>query len=347
MPAATVYPDESNPLRMKATKISFNTKILSLFLWLIGLLALATSCDVFEDDPDLHNPDAQLIENEVHVYSKNTSIIDLNTLIRTNHSVRLELTSLTHKGELTNLGKGLLQYVPANKSAKVEDWFKFSVYSADNNVLQTDSVVIIVENDSTELPCGVFPIDDYVYNISRDSTVSINVLGNDIFCSNDSADIKLSVYRPTNEFPPYSGYAEVIDNMIIYHPGSSFNGFDKIIYRIENPDGSAAFGFVYIQSVQTCVFELNPDSYVVHADSASVLLHVFENDTICETYIAIDEWNIFMEPNLGTATISPNGIRFVPADTLHAPITYDSIGYELCFDTVCYRTKVLLEINNN
>ena len=337
-------------LRMKATKKSFNTKIPSNFLWLLILLPLVTSCDVLEDDPDVLASDTDIVKKEVHVFSNNTSVIDLNTIIQTNQPVRLEITSQTRKGDLTNLGKGLLQYVPANPSGKVRDAFEFAVFSESNQILKTDSVVIIVENDSTELPCGVFPIDDFVYNISRDSAVWINVLANDVICSSDSADIQLSIYKPADGFPPLVGHAEVVNNRIVYHPGDGFTGNDKIVYRVEGTDGAVAYGFVYIHQVQPCEFELHDDFFRISrdsSDSVGVLLPVFQNDVMCETFIAIDELHIFEAPHWGTATISSNGVFFVPSDSTLNSTKTDSIGYELCFDAVCYRAKVVLEIRKD
>src|SRR6187401_3600772 len=98
-----VYPDESNPLRMKTTKLSFNPKILSGFLWLICLIPLLTSCDVLEDDPDTLDPGTDVSKREVHIFANSASVIDLNSIIQTNQPVRLEITSQTRKGDLTNL----------------------------------------------------------------------------------------------------------------------------------------------------------------------------------------------------------------------------------------------------
>lgn len=304
------------------------------------------SCDVLEDDPDTLSPGTD-VKQEVHVYSKNTSVIDLNALIQTNQPVRLRITETTRKGELTNLGKGLLQYVPDSPTGKVRDSFVFAVFSENNNLLETDSVIIVVENDSTQLPCSVIPLTDFVYNLKRDSVATIDVLANDIFCNADSASLTLTIFNPADTFPPLHGEAEVVNNKIVYHPGSSFSGSDQIMYKIETPTGAVAYGFVYIttQNTNTCHFLLVNDQYNINIDSLGgngIILPVFENDSICETFIAIDDLNIYMEPNFGTASISANGIDFDPTDISPSTFAVDSIGYELCFDTVCYRAKAYL-----
>lgn len=336
---------------MKTTKISFTLNILRNFLGMIILISMLASCDVLENDPDTLTPGTG-VKQEVHVYSKNTSVIDLNTLIQTNQPVRLKITETTRRGELTNLGKGLLQYVPDSPGGKVRDSFVFAVFSENNNLLKTDSVIIVVENDSTQLPCAVIPLTDFVYNVPDNSATIIDVLANDILCNTDSAAITLTIFSPADTFPPRYGHAEVVNNRIVYHPGNNFNGSDQIMYRIETPTGAVAYGFVYITTTNTdiCQFHLENDQYSINIDSLggnSILLPVFQNDTICETFIAIDELHIYMEPHHGNASINANGVDYDPTDISPSTAAVDSIGYELCFDEVCYRAKAYLYLRKD
>jgi len=310
---------------------------------------MLVSCDVFEGDPDKLNPNTSIVDKEIHVYSKNTSVIDLSSIIRSNQSVRLEITSLTKKGELTDLGKGLLQYTPDSRTARVTDGFGFALFSG-SEILRTDSVVIIVENDSTELPCGVFPIDDHVYNISPDSVVWVNVLGNDILCGIDSADIQLSIYKPMNEFPPHYGNAEVVNNWVVYHPGNGFTGSDKIIYKLETPGGTTTYGFITIEPLDICSVIATPDFYTIQVDTLNangVLLPVFSNDIFCDPSAVIEDRSITHAPQWGTATIDTLGITFRPGDLPLGQTRMDSISYEICIESQCYRAGVLLELRKN
>ena len=95
---------------MKKTKIDFQTKIVSTFLWLSVLTTIFFSCDVLEPDVDVLKPEVSLREDQIFVFSNSSALIDLNSKVKTNKPVRLSITSSTRYGELSDLGKGLLQY---------------------------------------------------------------------------------------------------------------------------------------------------------------------------------------------------------------------------------------------
>jgi hypothetical protein len=61
---------------------------------------------------------------------------------------------------LTDLGRGLLQDSPNAGTSR--DAFTFTVFDKNNEAIKQDSVVIIIENDSTNLPCGIYPGNDFV-----------------------------------------------------------------------------------------------------------------------------------------------------------------------------------------
>lgn len=317
--------------------------VLSLLITLSGSFF---SCDVLEPDADVLEPQVSLGESDVYVLSNGLAFIDLNTKVKTNAPVRLSVTSSTRYGELSDLGKGLFQYVPAPGNAKVRDAFEFTVYSEMNTVVKKDTITIIVENDSTQLPCGIYPSNDYVYGVEEHVASSVDVLANDYICGYDSAGLVVAIYRPDDTFPPYHGSAQVVGHKIIYTPDSSFAGSDQLIYKVypvEHPD-SVSYGVVYFKGVQSCDFSLEDDMFVVDQDSLSnAHLPVLANDSLC--YPQHYQLNVAQHPRYGTAVVSGDGFTYTVADTVAvSPSFNDHFLYEVCAGAQCKTARVDLRV---
>lgn len=329
---------------MKSTKIDFRTKIVSTLLGLSAIIPLFFSCDVLEPDADVLKPAVSITEGQVFVLSNNSAFIDLNTKIKTTRPVRLSVTSSTKFGLLSDLGKGLLQYTPSVGKKKAHDAFEFTVFSENNEVIKVDTVTIIIENDSTNLPCGIFPADDYVYGAKKNIPFGIHVLSNDYICGTDSADLVVSIFRPDNTFPPYFGSAEVIGQTVFYTPGNTFEDFDKLMYKVhpQGDPGKAVYGMVYIAGEQPCDFVLKDDNFTFEADSLSGLLELpaLQNDSLCQ---AINNYqiNIAVPPKYGNANVAGQVITYQVADTITTgPSFSDFFLYEVCIDAHCKTAKI-------
>lgn len=299
------------------------------------------ACDTFESDPDVLQPSVALTGKEIYVLSNSASFIDLNETFKTNVPSRIAVTSSTRYGKISDLGSGILQYAPSIGNSRGHDDFEFTVYSLNNEVIKRDTVVIIIENDSTNLPCNIYPQPDYVYNVDSDSVV-IGVTDNDIICGND---IAVSVFKPTNNFPPYFGRAEVQGNDIVYIPGPTFKGSDKIMYKIRatNPQ-RVAYGMVYITEDSLCEVRLNNDDYVFnnHILDSTFLLPVFGNDSLC---YALNQYqfNVKTPPAYGQAAHAQNGFIYAPPNITSFPFN-DTFTYEVCVDGMCKTADVSIKI---
>lgn len=329
-------------VKMKTTKVSRKIGILSKFLVLGGIIALLFSCDVLESDPDVLEPTVDITGEEIYVLANGASFIDLNSKVQTNQPARLAVTSQPRHGTLADLGQGILQYSPATGSAKARDGFEFTVYSNTNEILKKDSVIIIIETDSTKLPCNIYPVTDYVYDVTA-ASVSIDVISNDIICSND---VVVSVYKPENSFPPYFGQAEAKENKIIYYPGTSFSGADKIMYKItdSNDPKRIAFGMVYITSDSSCSFSVWDDLYEYNTltEGTALILTAFVNDSLCH---ALNEYqvNIKSGPLYGAASLVSNGFLYQFPDSIGFTFN-DHFIYEVCIDADCKTARVDIKL---
>jgi Bacterial Ig domain len=322
---------------MKATKVLRKIEILSTFFCLGFIIVFLASCDVLESDPDVLEPAVEITGDEVYVLSNGTSFIDLQSRVQSNLEARLAVTSSPSHGTLTDLGKGIIQYAPKAGNRRVKDGFEVTVFSKNNEILKKDTVVIIVENDSTKLPCSIYPVNDYVHNVT--SPVTIDVTANDIICSND---VVVSVYRPENTFPPYYGTASVSGSKIVYTPAASFPGQDKLMYKLTaaNHPSVFAYGMVYITNDSSCNLALADDhfTYTTLKESTAIKIPVFGNDTICQS-LNLSQVSIKTSPIKGKATIDSDGIYYqAPSPVMENFV--DRFTYEVCVDGICKSAQV-------
>lgn len=323
---------------MKATRLTARARILSRFLWAIAISYGILGCDVLESDPDVITPDTEITGDEVVVWANSPTFIDLNTKVKTNVPARIALSSDTQNGEITDIGKGILQYSPSVGSKKATDSFEFTVYTLNNEVIKRDTVIIRIENDSTNLPCNIYPRADYVYGVGQDS-ILIDVISNDIICG---GPVNLSVFKPDNSFPPDFGRAEIQGNKIKYTPSPAFQGVDKIMYKLTTAADSSryAYGVVYITRDSVCNFRLVNDRYLFTSSAidSMMVLPVFQNDSLCQ---AISRYQVYLKsmPQHGQASLVANGFSYKVPASVTLPF-YDHFTYEVCKDASCKTARV-------
>jgi hypothetical protein len=324
---------------------NFKAKNLWQVILFISGAFLLYNCDVLDSDVAPKPDELKVVQNKVYVMSNGTSTIDLRSMVQTAGSIQLNITSQPQKGELSTLAPGLLQYSPNTSFVQGQDKFKFSIYSASNTLLKEDSVIIVVENDTTNLPCGLYAQNDYLENVT--GLVSINVLANDYFCG-DSSKLAVEIYRPEGYYPPYHGSAQVVGNRIEYTPGVGFEGYDKIAYKVFNTENDSIYSFaiVYIEKPQACEFMVNVDSFSFGLDSLqldTVYLPIFDNDQLCGQPITGFDATILEDGDEGTGTFkTPWAISY----KLPSPRTAftDSLVYQLCKDVECQTAKVYITV---
>jgi hypothetical protein len=239
----------------------------------------------------------------------------------------------------------LLQYSPNPDFIKGKDFFSISVYSDNNRLLKQDSVVIVVENNPSNLPCGVYPQFDYVYEVTKPTV--FNVLSNDIICPTGKP-VKVELYRPEANFPPYAGTAIVLpDNSIQYTPGSTFTGHDKLMYKV-SVDGSAmnGIGVVHLTNEKRCDFSLVNDSYLFKSQQISgdtLKLYVFNNDKLCEKPLNEYSLQLGKQPQKGTVTYGPSSFNYILPIGYSKPFM-DNFSYKVCYDNRCAEAMVEIKI---
>lgn len=309
------------------------------------LITILYSCDTLESDVKPKNGDIDVSNTEAYVLSKGSTYIDLRSMIKTSDKVKLDITSQPNKGNLTEVGVGLLRYTPFSTIKRGRDSFTFSIYNNDR-LLLSDSVVIIVENDTTDLPCGIYPQTDNVY-LSTTGTVEVNVLVNDRICG-DSANLVVEIYRPNNSFPPRHGSATVSGSVVKYVANNTFIDNDSFLYKVYSKTDTASVGYgeVIVRKKLACSLKVLNDYFQFKKDSTvydTLHLAIFKNDNRCDSVDNSTYFNILRQPKHGNLLNKPYGIDYILKTPSKGPLS-DSLVYEVCASQQCHSGAVKIEI---
>jgi hypothetical protein len=329
-------------------QISYKIKNLLTLFGAVMPLMLLYSCDTLESDVKPDQPKVELEGAKVYSMANGSAVIDLYAMVKTQGTVRLDIMSQPKNGSLTELRKGLMQYSPSQNFKRGSDSFKFSVYSDNNTLLKQDSVLIVVDSDSTNLPCGIYPENDNVQ--AETGEMIIDVLQNDFLCG-ELTQFLVEIYRPEAHYPPYNGSAVVVSgNKVKYTPGNSFPGYDKFMYRVYNINDTsvAGYGFVYIDHapINPCTWDLLNDTYNFTIDSLqsdTLHLDILSNDVFCDSLVHHNySINITSGAQYGTAYFD-GLLNYLP--NASSQTFTDSIAYQICYDELCKTAKVYIKVD--
>jgi hypothetical protein len=315
------------------------------FLLIMATVVVTLSCDSMEEDAIPSIPNVTVDDDQIFVLSNGSGYIDLYSLISTNGEVNLNISSQPQKGELTEVGSGLLKYKPSSTFKKGRDLFTFSVFTKTNQLILMDSVIIIV-GDSTQIPCGIYPNDDSVY--VEGTQVDIDVLANDFICG-DSTDIILEVYQPGSNFPPHFGTAIVTAGNLIRYNAHHLNVIDTVVYKVSRASDHSILGYgtVHINSSE-CLPSL---PHLTVTDSSAypmidtVLIGVQPPSPICGK-IYNHGAALVTQPKEGSAIVVGNWIWYVYELTDSKRMIRDSLAYRICADGGgCLNGTVAVRVN--
>jgi hypothetical protein len=337
---------------------------------LAGILlsgGLLMSCDTVE--PDKSSPDLVNVSDEaIYITPASSGIINLRSLLNSNMDLTVKVSSQPQHGTLTALGQDLIQYNKNQNVTTATDAFQISIFSALGGFLKSDSVIIIITPDSTNIPCsGLIAMTDYTYysdSLSTSGSIVIDVLGNDLFCGIDSSLLEVSIATVQGVTLPYYGSAEVqSDNRIKYTP-TAFPGSDKFIYQVRKPAGVPnvgdpeiiAHGYVYISGAKSCKdqLSLSNDQFTFTLDSInsdstandstiyqSKYYAVTANDSFCTQAVNNFSFSIIEFPQ-GQWAYGPDYTIEYTCPAFAYPGFVDTFKYQVCVDDVCKQATVTI-----
>lgn len=296
---------------------------------MIGLvLAMAAGCDKMEQDID--GQMLSINDDPAYLLPDANGYIDLPSRIISPGKIRVEITGTTRNGELTDLGKGLLQYVRFKGNSTGKDAFSFRVFSDGNKILGEDTIDIITPADTTSLPCKyVYTRGDSARGVT--GPITVDVAANDYSCSG-SLTITVNV-------APQHGTASVVGNKIHYVPGPSFAGHDNLLYKAANADPSVIPGYAMLWIVGTdttstpgpgpvpgCLPKAIADLFSKPLnDTTTMFLDVLANDIKCDSVVTLQVLP-GLGPHRGTAWV----------DNVSNKIAYKNFANVNIADTLWY-----------
>jgi len=300
------------------------------------LLALAIGCDTSDNDIDAKVS----INNEPVYLLKDGGVIDLPSRIIAPGKIKVEVTTSASRGELKDLGQGLLQYTPFNGSTN--DFFKFRVFNDADKIVGEDSIGIVIPTDTTQLPCThVYVRNDSIVNITGITFFDVSL--NDYSCGQP-----IHIARMTD---PLHGSASVLDGSgtIRYEPNETFTGTDSFMYRsvVVGHVETAGYGMVYIvrldsSSNPNCTpLAVNDLFYKTIGDTAARPYDILANDTLCDSVVNV------------TVTTGPRG-GFASWDQFSKKLVYrntagfnqdDTLRYMACGTSGCSSARVIVKRN--
>jgi hypothetical protein len=331
------------------TKLSHKLKSHLALLAIFGLLLCVFACDMLGEDANPDNPDVSITNHEVFAISNRSAFIDLFARVKTNGTIRFEISSEPKNGNLSEVASGLLKYSPFQTFKSGHDSFTFAIYGLNDKLLLRDSINIIV-GDSTNVPCNFYPKDDWVY--SMDSPFNVDVLSNDFLCG-DTSDIVLEIYKPGISFPPFYGNATVISGNRIQYEAKvkNANTIDTIIYKISKASDASIVGFgtVYID-VNPYTTQCEPVTNVFATATRpdpiidTLFILVYDSTKFCNVHY--DSLTITSQPKYGSVgSQTDNYVEYIYELTVSNQVLIDTMNYNLCNGETCIDGNIFIKIN--
>lgn len=321
--------------------------IIHLLLAVFGSF-LFIGCDQLKDD--VLPESAELIslnqlEKSQYIMPGGEAMIDVTSKLRTHQNATLEIGERPKNGSLQFVDGGLLKYAASENFKKGTDFFTLTVMR-NSQVLDQDTINIIIPSDSTQYPCWSGAIGDtfFVKKDSAEVPHVFDVMANDYFC--DSTTSSLAIIQQ-----PQYGSAEIVDHL--FHFKSDFGDAkilvleDYIIYELcQTLDGgeqhcTLAKANVDFQKKETCDMDAVDDVYILGDDPESsettslAKVDVLANDQTCNS---LKELSITKNADNGEAYIEDNYLYYsYPNQDLYP----DSLSYKICnLEGICNEATV-------
>jgi Ca2+-binding RTX toxin-like protein len=282
-------------------------------------VAPVNDAPVAEDDEDTTDEDQPVT---IDVLGNDTDV-DGDT-------VSLKEVGTPSNGE-AEIVDGKIVYTP-NDDFNGTDTFSYTVTDGNGG---TDTATVTVKVGAVnDAPVA----EDDEADVDEDSSVLINVLGNDTDPDSDPLFI-------TEVGTPANGTAEIEAGQIRYEPNSDFNGTDTFTYTISDGNGGTdtATVTVTIDAVNDAPVAVD-DEETTEEDQA-VTIDVIGNDSDPEgDPLTVTEVE---DPSNGTAEIVDNKILYTPdpgfdgTDTFQYSITDGNGGVDIATITVTVEPKPL------
>jgi hypothetical protein len=343
-------------------------------VWFSILISIVTiSCDTLEKDAIENQSEIELKEAPIVVSPQNSGVIDLNSLVKSatgNHT--FSVTTQPRIGTLEAIDEFLLKYTPNNGITEGTDSFVLSVFGNENIIIGKDTIFILIVSDSTQLPCGVYALDDHLF-LTDSAAVVVDVLVNDTACGVDESLLVVTlldqeVNDPVSVGASYGSTEVLAGGKIRYVPNATFEGQDRFMYKITKPadvpnagdpeESSIATVYIAADVACTALPIALPDTFaipynmIVQIDTLTFdtvyytgpfYLDVTGNDFLCTNdYPSLE----VIRAAGGIVDVSDGEVGFkytLPIAGMWSGF-YDNFRYRMCTGSGCDEAEVVIKI---
>lgn len=338
----------------------------------VGFLVIMSSCDKYEDDEfQLPASETLVIQDSYSALPNTSLLIDLNQGLRTSQQVQVQTRIAPEKGALTFMDLGMALYEPHADFTRGKDLFVIDIVASESGeVLDSDSVEVVMRENAADIPCFNGALTDRV-TARRGEPIEINVIVNDGYCVGQTTGAIVELFAEPNH-----GQVELGDLFeFVYTSDSSFTGMDDFIYSLtlidEEGNEYISRGLVMVDVVEEYVFCLAPpaanfDEYTIDVTNDALVelmnegmvLDVLDNDLICDKIENI-ELEITSQPASGFTDASiereafDNGkpYKFIKLEYTGieiVPPEFETFSYRICDSNGnCSETDVVLFYKND
>lgn len=311
------------------------------------LLLLLTACADVQLKEEEKDPNSLTsLEREFFLLEKNSTVlIDAGDVLKSSGGFEVKIKSAPLKGRLETTESGLFRYEAKRDIAPGKD---FALFEIKEGSKKKQLKVFFNYLGHHALPCHAGAQTDFL-TIRTDTSVKLNVLQNDFFCSPEAKKLDI-VEAPRNGTLTNEGL------LFTYKAKEKAANHDRFVYKVSENNGNCHYAEVYLAlnpTLNPCTWQLRNDefSFKVSADSTgsepTVLnLPIFENDELCFDKTNWDSFEIPVFPSKGSLKIdrTADGYKVGYISTFPLPLE-DFFYYKLCRkEGGCQTVKVIVKI---
>lgn len=317
--------------------MSLRALILNLFL-LVGCLA----CDQVGEDVRPTEEEIVASGNELVTLPDAPLAINLKNFSDSKTATTFRLSRLPKSGQVSFTPRGLLLYIPDQSFVAGADGFSVLSDAVGGIALPPVTFEVTMASDADQLPCGM-GIASGQTETSVNTSISINVLRNDMFCESRPDPASLQI-----EMAPQQGTVRVQNGQVIYTPARNFIGRERFMYRacpLNGADDDCLISVATVTVIEVaanCRVQLQNDqvSFRQRFSTDSLIIPVLANDQLCKKSPLLP-LVMTVKPVGGSAYFTTkNTIVYKP----QPGTTTDKIHYRRCEGVDCLDATVAITI---
>jgi hypothetical protein len=306
-----------------------NQSLFPLFAGLFALVSLLSGCDKFEEDSTPQLATTLMLRNDFYSTQKNQAI-QLQVLANDSISGQTSISfSKPSHGTLQATGTpGSVFYQPEPNFVG-RDTVYYSVCLGQNCISASAFITVL---DGT---CTVRLTDDTA-TVYTNQTSTINILQNDITCSNS----------PVIVLAPNFGHARLnAANQLEYTPNLNFTGWDDVSYKVGSVTARVLINVK--TAMPTCTLTANADAVNLPHNRIidSVAVDVLANDIWCANAPAVSV-HLINQSSYGSVLVTGSGptTRIWYTTNTTARNVTDNFQYRICQGSTCTTSSVTVNI---